>query len=282
VTLEPTAGLGLKPQHYADALACPAAGLWFEVHAENYMVAGGPRLATLDAFARERPLSLHGVGLSLAGDEPPDPAHLSALRRLVDRYHPMLFSEHLAWSMRQEVYAPDLLPFPRTRAALARIADNVSRLQDAIGRRALIENPSLYIPLQGHEFDEADFLAELTRRTGCGLLVDVNNAFVSARNLGYSAEAYLDALPAAAIGEIHLAGHRADARLGASLLIDTHDAPVAEPVWALFHRLVDRIGPRPTLIERDDEIPGFDELLAERDRAHRTLAARTRAEAIDA
>ena len=272
---EPTAGLGLKPQHYADALACRADGLWFEVHAENYMCAGGPRLAALDAIARERPISLHGVGLSLAGDEPPDVNHLAAFRRLVDRYQPMLVSEHLAWSMRQGVYTPDLLPFPRTVGALARIADNISRMQDALGRRVLIENPSLYAPLRGHTFGEVEFLAALTQRTGCGLLVDVNNVYVSSRNLGFSATDYLDAVPATAVDEIHLAGHQEDRRLGAALLIDTHDAPVAEPVWVLYRRLIDRIGPRPTLIERDDAIPAFDDLLAERDRAHRILVART-------
>lgn len=269
-----TAGLGLKPQQHADALACRAEGLWFEVHAENYMCAGGPRLAALDAIARDRPISLHGVGLSLAGDEPPDPQHVAAFRRLVDRYQPALVSEHLAWSMRQGVYAPDLLPFPRTAAALTRIAGNVSRLQDALDRRVLIENPSLYIPLAGSAFGEAEFLAELVRRTGCGLLADVNNVYVSARNLGQDPSAYLDALPASAIGEIHLAGHTEDPRLGPALLIDSHDRPVAEPVWALYRRLVDRIGPRPTLIERDGDIPGFEVLLAERDRAHRILAAR--------
>ncbi|WP_304186312.1 DUF692 domain-containing protein [Phenylobacterium aquaticum] len=269
----PTAGLGLKPQHYAEALACGADGLWFEVHPENYMAEGGPRLAWLDAIRADHPLSLHGVGLSLAADEAPDEAHLSALRRLVDRYQPFVVSEHLAWSTRRGAYAPDLLPFPRTRPALARVADNIGRMQDALGRTVLIENPSLYMPLKGHDLSETEFLAELVRATGCGLLVDVNNVAVSAHNLGYSATAYLDALPAAAIGEIHLAGHARDERLGEALLIDTHGAPVAEPVWALFERLVDRIGPRPTLIERDDNIPAFAELLAERDRAHAMLRA---------
>lgn len=270
-----TGGLGLKPQHYADAVSCSAEGLWFEVHAENYMVDGGPRLAALDAIACERPISLHGVGLSLAADEPPSREHLAALRRLVDRYRPALVSEHLAWSFRQGAYSPDLLPFPRTAGALASIVQNVSRLQDALGRQVLIENPSLYVPLRGHEFSEPEFLAALVRRSGCGLLVDVNNVFVSASNLGYSAADYLDALPTVAIGEIHLAGHRADRRSGAALLIDTHDAAVAESVWALYQRLVDRTGPRPTLIERDDEIPPFAELMAERDRAHTILVART-------
>jgi uncharacterized protein (UPF0276 family) len=268
--MPPTAGLGLKSQHYADALAAEDEGLWFEVHPENYMAAGGPRLRALEAIRRQHPLSLHGVGLSLAADADPDPGHLLALKTLTDRFEPFVVSEHLAWSAWRGVHQPDLLPFPRTRAALDRIAGNIGRTQDVLGRTILVENPSLYLPLTGHDLDETDFLAQLTRRTGCGLLVDVNNVFVSASNLDYAAEAYLDALPAEAIGEIHLAGHGPDEG-GSSLLIDTHGVPVAEPVWALYRRLVDRIGPRPTLIERDDDIPAFAVLMAERDRAHGML-----------
>jgi uncharacterized protein (UPF0276 family) len=268
--MPPTAGLGLKSQHYAEALAAEDEGLWFEVHPENYMAAGGPRLRWLEAIGDKRPLSLHGVGLSLAADADPDAAHLAALKVLADRFAPFVVSEHLAWSAHRGVHQPDLLPFPRSRAALDRIAANIARTQDALGRTILIENPSLYLPLTGHEFDEADFLIALTRRTGCGLLVDVNNVFVSAGNLGYAAEVYLDALPAEAIGEIHLAGHGVDEG-GSALLIDTHGAPVAEPVWELYQRLIDRIGPRPTLIERDDDIPAFDLLMAERTRAHAVL-----------
>jgi uncharacterized protein (UPF0276 family) len=267
-----TAGVSLKPPHVAAALAETAAGLWFEVHAENYMSAGGPRLAALAAVADRWPLSLHGVGLSLAADEPPDPAHLAALKRLEARFRPRLVSEHLAWSRRRGAYAPDLFPFPRTRAALARVADNVARMQDVLGRQVLIENPALYLALAGHELAEPEFLAELVGRTGCGLLVDVNNVYVSANNLGYPAQAYLDAVPAGAIGEIHLAGHSQDARLGPTLLIDTHDAPVCEAVWALYERLIARTGPRPTLVERDDDLPPFEVLMAERDRAHAILA----------
>ena len=268
--MPPTAGLGLKPQHYAEALAATAPGLWFEVHPENYMAAGGPRLGWLAAIRERRPLSLHGVGLSLAADADPDLDHLLALKALADRFEPFMVSEHLAWSTHRGVHHPDLLPFPRTRAALDGVAANIGRTQDALGRAILVENPSLYLPLTGHDYDEAEFLIELTRRTGCGLLVDVNNVFVSASNLGYAAEAYLDALPAEAVGEIHLAGHGLDEG-GSALLIDTHGAPVAEPVWALYRRLVARIGPRPTLIERDDDIPAFDVLMAERDRAHAIL-----------
>jgi uncharacterized protein (UPF0276 family) len=268
-----TAGLGLKAQHYEAAAAAEADGLWFEAHPENYMVAGGPRLAWLEVVRRRRPLSLHGVALSLAADADPDAGHLSRLKTLVDRFEPALVSEHLAWSAWDGTYRPDLLPFPRTAAALARIADNIGRVQDALGRTILVENPALYLGLAGHELGEAAFLAELARRTGCGLLVDVNNAYVSASNLGHDAGAYLDALPAEAIGEIHLAGHTPDAQLGQALLIDSHAAPVAEPVWALYAGLIARIGPRPTLIERDEAIPPFAVLMAERDRADRLLRA---------
>ena len=271
--MPPTAGLGLKSQHYAEALAAEDAGLWFEVHPENYMAAGGPRLRWLETIREKHPLSLHGVGLSLAADADPDLAHLLALKALADRFEPFVVSEHLAWSTHRGAHQPDLLPFPRTAAALDRIAANIALTQDILGRTILVENPSLYLPLTGHDHDETDFLIELTRRTGCGLLVDVNNVFVSASNLGYAAETYLDALPAEVIGEIHLAGHGADEG-GSALLIDTHGAPVAEPVWALYRRLIERVGPRPTLIERDDDIPAFAVLMAERDRAHAMLTYR--------
>lgn len=267
----PTAGLGLKPPHYEEALACPAAGLWFEVHPENYLVEGGPRLAWLHAIRERHPLSLHGVSLSLAADAPPDAAHLRKLRALADRLEPALVSEHLAWSAWRGAYRPDLLPFPRTTQALARISANVSAAQDALGRRLAIENPSHYLRMDGHEWGEVEFLAELARRTGCGLLLDVNNVFVSAANLDFSPVAYVDAFPGHAVMEIHLAGHSHDPALGEHLLVDSHDAPVSEPVWALYERLVARIGPRPTLIERDDRLPSFAELMAERNHAHGIL-----------
>jgi uncharacterized protein len=266
-----TAGLGLKPQHFDAALACDQAGLWFEVHPENYLVEGGPRLAWLDAIRARHPVSLHGVSLSLAADAAPDAAHLLRLAALADRIQPVLVSEHLAWSAWRGDYLPDLLPFARTHAALARIADNVARTQDALARRIAIENPSHYLRLEGHDWSEIDFLRELSHRSGCGLLLDVNNVYVSARNLGFSAEAYIDAFPAEAVMEIHLAGHTPDSRLGQALLIDSHDAPIAPAVWALYERLITRSGPRPTLIERDDQLPPFAELLAERSQAHALL-----------
>lgn len=266
-----SAGLGLKPQYFEAALACTEPGLWFEVNPENYLVAGGPRLAWLDAIRARHPVSLHGVSLSLAADVAPDAAHLERLAALAHRIAPVLVSEHLAWSAWRGSYLPDLLPFPRTHAALSRIAGNIARTQDALARRIAIENPSHYLRIERHDWDEIDFLHELSRRTGCGLLLDVNNVYVSARNLGFSAEAYVDAFPCDAVMEIHLAGHSPDPRLGQALLVDSHDAPVASAVWALYERLIARIGPHPTLIERDDQLPSFAELLAERGRAHALL-----------
>lgn len=282
------AGLGLKPQHYDEARDACDPGLWFEVHPENYLMDGGPRLAWLEAVRAHHPLSLHGVSLSLAADAPPDPTQLSRLARLAARVQPALVSEHLAWSTWNGHYHPDLLPFPRSQAALARIAGNIARVQDALGRRIAIENPSHYLRIEGHDWSEIDFLAELVRRSGCGLLLDVNNVQVGAHNLGYDANAYLDAFPAEAVLEIHLAGHRLDEGLATKegagkgkvetppLLIDSHDAPVAESVWALYERLIARIGPRPTLIERDDAIPPFAELLAEARRAADVLLPQER------
>ena len=271
--MTPSAGLTLKPVHFEEALACSADGLWFEIHPENYMVAGGPRLQWLDAIREKHPLSLHGVALSLAADAPPDGAHLCRLKVLVDRTQPMLVSEHLAWSTWRGAYHPDLLPFPRTRAALERIADNIDRAQTALARAIAIENPSHYLRLEEHEYGEIEFLGALAKRTGCGLLLDVNNVFVSARNLDYSPERYIDEFPGEHVTEIHLAGHTLDPALGDGLLIDSHDAPVAPEVWKLYERLVARIGARPTLIERDGNVPWLDVLLAERERAEALLAA---------
>jgi uncharacterized protein (UPF0276 family) len=264
------AGLSLKADHYEAAYDCAAKGLWFEVHPENYMIDGGPRLAWLETIGSRHPLSLHGVSLSLAADCAPDTEHLQRLKNLADRIQPALVSEHLAWSAWRGQYHPDLLPFPRTEEALRRIADNIQRTQEFLQRRIAIENPSHYVRMQGHDFSEIGFLAELNKRTGCGLLLDINNVFLSAHNMGYDAKAYVDAFPGEAIMEIHLAGHSVDPG-GASLLIDSHDAPVAEAVWSLYQRLIQRVGARPTLIERDDHIPPFGELLLERDRAQNLM-----------
>ena len=263
------AGVGFKAEHFEEALAAPAAGLWFEVHAENYMVNGGPRLAMLETVRSERPLSLHGVGMSLAGAVPPDADHLARLKLLVDRFEPELVSEHLAWSRLDGRCFPDLLPVPRTNEALARLADNIGRVQDVLGRSIMIENPSHYLALRDHQWSETSFLAELARRTGCGLLIDVNNVAVGAHNLGYDPAAWLETIPAELVGEIHLAGHSLDDE--GTLLIDSHDAAVCDDVWRLYESFIDRIGAKPTLIERDGNLPPFAELMAERQRAQHVL-----------
>ncbi len=268
-----TAGLSLKPQYYEQAQACRADGLWFEVHPENYLVAGGPRLGWLERIRAEHSISLHGVALSLAADCAPDAVHLERLAALAQRIEPALVSEHLAWSTWRGAYHPDLLPFPRTDESLLRIAANIGATQEALARRIAIENPSHYVHIDGHAWDEIDFLAELARRTGCGLLLDINNVYVGARNLGYAAEEYIDRFPSEPIMEIHLAGHTPDPNLGPALLIDSHDAPVAPEVWRLYERLIGRIGPRPTLIERDDNLPDFSILLAERNIADAVMRA---------
>ena len=274
-----TAGVGLKPEHYEPALGARTEGLWFEVHPENYMVAGGPRLGWLEAIRSRHPVSLHGVSLSLAGESEPDAAHLQRLAALARRIQPALVSEHLAWSTWNGQYFPDLLPFPRSIAALHRVAANVARTQDALGTAIAIENPSHYLRVDGHEWDEIDFLRELARRTGCKLLLDINNVYVSARNLGFSANDWIDRFPHALVGEVHLAGHDADPNLGDTLLIDSHDAPIAPEVWQLYRRFVERAGARPTLIERDGNVPAFEELMAERDQAAAELEHATTQEA---
>lgn len=274
-----TAGLGFKMEHLDEALTSIAKGLWFEVHAENYMVDGGPRLAALMALRDRHALSLHGVGLSLASVEPPCADHLARLARLVDRVQPVAISDHLAWQKWNGTHHSDFLPFPRTHDALSFTIDNVDRVQNALRRTILVENPSLYVDLPGHEMCEAEFLGALARATGCGLLVDVNNIFVSAANLNFNAGAALDAISAALIREIHIAGHSPDSDPQSGLIIDSHGAPVADAVWNLYTQLIERVGPRPTLIERDNDVPSFAALMAERDRAHSILMTRDFADA---
>lgn len=270
----PSAGVSLKPVHFAEARLATAEGLWFEVHPENYMDIGGPRLAGLESVAERHPLSLHGVGLSLGGPERPDAAHLSRFRALIERLNPARQSEHLAWSRFQGHSVPDLLPIVRTSAVLQQIADNIDAAQCALGRTLLIENPSHYLPVNGHDWSETAFLRELVVRTGCGLLVDVHNVYVSARNLAETDQVfepftYLADLPHAAIGEVHLAGGAEDVEAG--LRIDSHDAPVPDPVWALYQALLDFTGPVSTLIEWDDQLPEFADLMAVRDQAQACL-----------
>jgi uncharacterized protein (UPF0276 family) len=268
------AGIGFKPQHFAAIMAEAVPPGFVEVHAENYMGAGGPPLAQLAALADRLPVSLHGVGLSIGGEEPLDAAHLRRLRALCDRVRPASFSEHLAWSSHGGAYLNDLLPLPYTRATLDRVAAHVAQAQDALGRGILIENPSTYLTFAESTMEEGAFLSELCDRTGCGLLLDVANVFVSATNHGGDPVALLRALPLDRVGEIHLAGHEAtvDAR-GAPLLIDTHGAPVPEPVWVLYRRAIALTGPVATLIEWDNDVPDWPVLRAQAARAEAELSA---------
>ena len=260
-------GVSFKAQH-ADQIFQdhPNVG-WFEVHPENYMVAGGPRHAMLTRLREHYPLSLHGVALSLAGAEPLDGDHLRALKALVDRYEPALVSEHLAWSAHGRHYFADLLPIPLNEESLRIVSENVDRTQEVLGRQILVENPSLYLPLDGCEMSEPQFLTELAQRTGCGLLLDVNNVYVSTQNIGGNAESYVGAIDANLIGEVHLAGHAVDNGGPEPLLIDDHGSEVCDPVWALYARLVQRVGAKPTLIEWDTNVPAFETLLGEAKKA---------------
>lgn len=267
-------GLGFKPQHFSAIAAAPAAIGFFEVHAENYFGAGGVPHAQLTALRRDYALSLHGVGLSIGGEAPLDHSHLATLKALCARYQPESFSEHLAWASHNETYFNDLLPLPLNEATLARVATHVDQLQTTLGRRVLIENPASYLSFSDGTITEPQFLAELAARTGCGLLLDVNNVYVSAVNLGFDPKTYLDAFPLASVGEIHLAGHSdaTDAE-GRAMLIDTHGAPIADPVFALYEWVLTRAGPRPSLIERDNDVPDWPALASEAATAGKILDA---------
>lgn len=269
-SIPPVAGLGLKPQHYPEIEnTCPRVG-WFEVHPENYMGDGGAPHRHLAAIRRDYPLSLHGVGLSIGGQGPLDEAHLGRLKDLCERYEPGFVSEHLAWSTHEGVFFNDLLPLPYTKATLYRVIAHIDRMQEALARRILLENPCSYLSFSESSFCETDFLAEIVRRTGCGLLLDVNNVFVSAENLGFAPEAYIAAFPLAAVREIHLGGH---ARETDGLLIDAHDRPVADPVWQLYAHVLTLVGPVPTLVEWDNHVPEWPVLHAEALRAQAMLDA---------
>lgn len=271
-------GVGLRAPHIAEVIATRPAIGWLEVHAENYM-GGGPALAQLDAIRRDYPLSLHGVGLSLGSAEGLDAEHLRRFKSLIGRTEPMLVSEHLSWSATGGTYLNDLLPLPYTEESLTIVARNVAIAQDALGRRFLIENPSSYLRFRHSTIPEPEFLTELVRRTGCGLLCDVNNIHVACANLGGTPEDYLDALPAAAVGEIHLAGHSPVARGGRTLLIDDHGSPVAPAVWQLYRRALARFGLVPSLVEWDKALPSLAVLLGEARAAESMARARVDANA---
>lgn len=259
-------GIGLRTPHVAAVRTTHPALSFLEVHAENYL-ADDAALAALDDIRRDYPLSLHGVGLSLGSADGIDAGHLARLADLADRTAPFLVSEHLSWSVTGGVYLNDLLPLPYTDEALAVVVANVERAQIALKRPLLIENPSAYLRFKHSTMAEPEFLAALARRTGCRLLCDVNNIHVTCANLGLDPIAYLDALPAAAVAEIHLAGHARVTRDGATLLIDDHGAPVADEVWALYRRAVARFGTVPALVEWDRQLPPLPVLLGEAHKA---------------
>ncbi|MBV1903979.1 MAG: DUF692 domain-containing protein [Marinosulfonomonas sp.] len=266
-------GVGYKPQHYSDILENPGAVEWLEIHAENYMGDGGRPIAQLRYLAEQFPISVHGVGLSIGGERALDADHLARLKHLLSWLNPASFSEHLAWSTHGNHFLNDLLPLPYTDATLTRVADHISQVQEVVGRQLLLENPSTYLAFDASEMDEVEFLREVVARTGCGLLLDVNNVFVSATNQKTDPITYLNDFPMDAVGELHLGGHDKDTDdHGAPLLIDSHGCEVVDPVWALYAHTLDLAGARPTLIEWDTDVPDWATLAAQAGRADALLA----------
>ncbi len=261
-------GVGYKPQHFQDILDDSGSVAWLEIHAENYMGGGGRPLAQLRHLGERFPISVHGVGLSIGGEGSLDPEHLARLKHLVSWSNPASFSEHLAWSTHESAFLNDLLPLPYTEETLTRVSDHVVEVQDVIGRRMLLENPSSYLAFEESTLAETEFLREVAQRTGCGLLLDVNNVFVSATNLKTDPISYIDTFPLDLVGEIHLGGHDEDEDdHGAPLLIDSHGREVADPVWSLYDYVIRKGGTRPTLIEWDNDVPEWPVLEAEARRA---------------
>ena len=264
------AGIGLRSPHVAEVLATRPALPWVEVHPENYL-GGGPGVRALESVREHYPVSLHAVGLSIGSADGVDRRHLGRLKSLVDRIEPAVVSEHLAWSQAGGAYLNHLLPLPYTEESLSAVCRNVDEVQTALGRRVLLENPSGYLRFSVSTIPESEFLSDLVCRTGCGLLCDVNNVYVTARNLGLDPVASLGALPGAAVGEIHLAGHAANGAGGQLLLIDDHGSPVDPAVWALYDHALHLFGPIPTVVEWDTNIPPLHTLLAEARRADARL-----------
>ncbi|MDR6265110.1 DUF692 domain-containing protein [Roseobacter sp. N2S] len=273
-TVPNRAGVGFKAQHLDGILKDPDSIGWLEIHAENYMGDGGRPIAQLRHLRERFAISCHGVGLSIGAEGPLDADHLTRLKTLVDWLEPGLFSEHLAWSTHDSHFLNDLLPLPYTQATVDRVVDHIDQVQTTIGRQMLLENPSTYVAFAESDRSEIDFLRDVAQRSGCGLLLDVNNVFVSATNQNYSPEGYIDAFPTELVGELHLGGHEQDADdFGALLLIDSHSRAVVDPVWALYEYTLAKSGPRPTLIEWDNDIPDWSVLAAEAARADHLLSA---------
>ncbi len=266
------AGASFKPEHFDAIAEDKDFSGFFEVHAENYMGAGGPPHLKLAAIRQRFPVSMHGVCMSIGAPQPLDEMHLARFAGVVERYEPALVSEHLAWSTHDDVFYSDLLPLPYTAETLAHVCAHVDQVQEAIGRPILMENPATYLLFPESTFSETDFIREMARRTGCGLLLDVNNVFVSAANHRFSATAYLDDFPLDLVGEIHLAGHdEQEDDDGRPLLIDTHDREVPDAVWSLYETVIARTGPVPTLVEWDSDIPEWRVLRTEAEAADRIL-----------
>ncbi|WP_170325389.1 MNIO family bufferin maturase [Ruegeria arenilitoris] len=265
-------GVGYKPQHFAQIMEYANPVAWLEIHAENYMGDGGRPIAQLRHLSEQFPISVHGVGLSIGGEGPLDADHLARLKHLVGWLNPASFSEHLAWSTHDSHFLNDLLPLPYTDTTLDRVCEHIDQVQETVGRQMLLENPSSYLAFEESTWSEPDFLREIAGRTGCGLLLDVNNVFVSATNLDFSPQGYIDAYPLDKVGEIHLGGHDEDEDdHGHTLLIDSHGREVVDPVWALLDYVLERSGPKPVLIEWDTDVPDWPVLRAEADRAQAAL-----------
>ncbi len=265
-------GVGYKPQHYSDILANSGSVDWLEIHAENYMGDGGRPIAQLRHLAERFPVSVHGVGLSIGGEAPLDTDHLARLKHLIAWLKPASFSEHLAWSTHDSHFLNDLLPLPYTVQTLDRVVRHIDQVQAAVGRRMLLENPSTYLAFAETEMSEIEFLSAIVARTGCGLLLDVNNVFVSATNQQTDPVSYINDFPVDHVGEIHLGGHDEDSDdHGAPLLIDSHGREIVDPVWTLYAHTIERAGPRPTLIEWDNDVPDWAMLESQAARADRIL-----------
>lgn len=269
------AGIGLKPEHYDDIIRLQPDIGFVEIHAENYLVAGGPMHARLRAICEKYPLSVHGVGLSIGGEDPLDENHLTQVASLVERYQPKIFSEHLAWSTHEHAFFNDLLPLPYTRETLERVCNHIDQVQNALRRPILLENPSTYVEFSASTMSETTFISEIIRHTGCGLLLDVNNLYISAVNHNRDAQRMLQELPLQHVGEIHLAGYtECIDGAGDRLLIDSHDKEVSDQVWALYKETLKHTGAAATLIEWDGNVPPLARMLQEAARAQHCLLMR--------
>ncbi len=275
------AGAGFKNEHLLDILSDTAKVGFFEVHAENFMGEGGAPHAALNRLRQDYPVFLHGVGMSLGGETPLNAEHMKRFLKVAQRYEPMIVSEHLAWSSHDTTYYNDLLPIPYVHAVLDRVVSHINQFQDVLGRRILLENPSTYVAFNECDMSETDFLRAIVKRTGCGLLLDVNNVYISATNHGFSAAEYLNDFPLQEVGEIHLAGHATEEdENGAPLLIDAHDREVSDAVWSIYEGVIAQLGPVPTLIEWDNDVPAWKTLKDEARKADAILSRHVRKPAL--